>query len=53
MKQERENEKELWEEAKKLQEQERYEVFIYKVRGLPWARKIVRIRDYEEVMADM
>jgi hypothetical protein len=45
MKQERENEKELWEEAKKLKEQERPGAFIYKVRGLPWARKKVRIRD--------
>ena len=47
-KEERENEKELWEEAKKLQDHERPGAFIYKVRVPAWARKIEKTKRLRE-----
>ena len=41
---ERENEKKLWIEAKKLQEKEESGEYIYRVRGPPWARKVVKMK---------
>lgn len=41
---ERENEKRLWNEAQKLQKSAKGNDFLYKVRGPPWARKVVEIR---------
>ncbi|VDI00129.1 Hypothetical predicted protein [Mytilus galloprovincialis] len=41
---EREQEKVLWAEAKKLQEQCISGEYQYKVRGPPWARKVIRIK---------
>ncbi len=43
-KQEREESKKMYEEAKKMQEQSGGN-YRYKVRGPPWARKIVRVKD--------
>ncbi|VDI18485.1 Hypothetical predicted protein [Mytilus galloprovincialis] len=42
-KSEREEEKRLWAEAKKLQENNSGD-FLFKVRGPPWARKVVKIK---------
>ena len=39
---ERGNEKRLWEEAKKMNENDASGDFTYKVRGPPWARKLVK-----------
>lgn len=41
---EREQEKKLWNEAKKQQESDRSGDYMYKVRGPPWARRIVKIK---------
>ncbi len=41
---ERENEKRLWNEAQKLQKGAKGKDFLYKVRGPPWARKVVEIK---------
>lgn len=41
-KEERENERKLWELAKDLREQDTSGDFTYKVRGPPWARRVVK-----------
>jgi len=42
---EREREKQLWQEAKKKQQfKDKSGDFIYKVRGLPWARRVIMLK---------
>lgn len=41
---EREQEKKLWEEAKQKRDQNTSGEFTYKVRGPPWARKVVKLK---------
>ena len=41
---EREKEKELWQEAKKQQLNDKSGDFIYKVRGPPWARRVTKLK---------
>ena len=43
-KEERETELSLKKEAKKLQEEDASGGFLYLVRGLPWERRVVKIR---------
>lgn len=40
---EREKEKQLWQEAKKLQLNDKSGDFIYKVRGPPWTRRVTKL----------
>lgn len=44
---EREQEKQLYVKAKEMQENESGE-YLFKVRGPPWARKIVKVKKYEK-----
>ena len=44
---ERDREKELYISAKKMQENDQSGDFLYKVRGPPWARKVVKIKTKE------
>ena len=41
---ERENEKKVWEEAKKMTTKDTSGNYQYKVRGSPWSRKIVKLK---------
>jgi len=41
---EREKEKQLWQEAKKKQLKDKSGDFIYKVRGPPWARRVMKLK---------
>lgn len=41
---EREKEKQLWQEAKKQQLKDKSGDFIYKVRGPPWARRVMKLK---------